>query len=194
MSADFTNFSERLRQARIAKSLSQRELSQLAGVPQSHISKIESNQVDLRLSSLVALAHALDLELALVPRQVMPAVHAISTQAIGHASPPLAGVAQQMSRLQDRLRALQVSLPALPELDAARKAFGALKALSLDESAIEQIRRISQALGRAAAKPETIAEATRQMTELNSRLAQLKPARAALSEPRPAYSLDEGND
>lgn len=72
---------DRLREARIAKQLSQRQLSKLAGVPQAHISKIENNQVDLRFSSLIALANALDLEVALVPRQAMPAVMSISRQA-----------------------------------------------------------------------------------------------------------------
>lgn len=55
-----------LRQAREGLGLSQRELGRRAGVPQSHVSKIESGQVDLRLSSLVALARVLDLEVRLV--------------------------------------------------------------------------------------------------------------------------------
>ncbi len=38
-----------LREARKRKGISQRALSNLAGVPQSHISKIESGAVDLRL-------------------------------------------------------------------------------------------------------------------------------------------------
>jgi transcriptional regulator with XRE-family HTH domain len=75
------HLSDRLRQGRIAKGLSQRELSKLAGVPQSHISKIESNQVDLRLSSLIAIANALDLEVELIPRKTMPAVQSIVRQA-----------------------------------------------------------------------------------------------------------------
>ena len=87
MNHGLEHFSEGLRGARIAKKLSQRNLSQLAGVPQSHISKIESNQVDLRLSSLVALANALDLEVTLVPRKAMPAVQLISRQT-AHASVP----------------------------------------------------------------------------------------------------------
>ncbi|CAM5551567.1 helix-turn-helix domain-containing protein [Eoetvoesiella caeni] len=81
MNYDLECFSQCLREARTAKSLSQRDLSKLAGVPQSHISKIESNQVDLRLSSLIAIANALDLELALVPRQAMPAIQSITRQA-----------------------------------------------------------------------------------------------------------------
>lgn len=41
-----------LKEARKAKKLSQRELSKLIGIPQSHISKIESGGVDIRLSNL----------------------------------------------------------------------------------------------------------------------------------------------
>ena len=67
-----------LRKAREAKELSQRELGKKAGVPQGHISKIENGAVDLRVSSLVALARTLDLELALVPRKVVPAIKSLA--------------------------------------------------------------------------------------------------------------------
>lgn len=77
MNYSLEHLTESLRQARIARKLSQRDLSRLAGVPQSHISRIESNQVDLRLSSLIAIANALGLEMALVPRKAMPAVRLI---------------------------------------------------------------------------------------------------------------------
>lgn len=66
-----------LKKAREDKGLSQRELSARSGVPQSHISKIERSSVDLRLSSLGALANALDLELTMIPRKAAPAVKAI---------------------------------------------------------------------------------------------------------------------
>lgn len=80
MSNNLEHFSNCLRTARIAKNLSQRELSKLAGVPQSHISRIESNQVDLRLSSLIAIANAVGVEVTLVPRMAMPAVQSIVRQ------------------------------------------------------------------------------------------------------------------
>ncbi|MFC4726449.1 helix-turn-helix domain-containing protein [Glycocaulis abyssi] len=67
----------RLKQAREDKGLSQRALAQLTGVPQSHISKIESGAVDIRLSSLVAISRTLELELELVPKQALPAVQAL---------------------------------------------------------------------------------------------------------------------
>ena len=69
-----------LKKARKAKGLSQRELSAKSGVPQSHISKIESGGVDLRVSSLINIARNLDLELELVPRKTVPAVQSIIRQ------------------------------------------------------------------------------------------------------------------
>lgn len=61
-----------LKAARLRKGLTQRELGRLAGVPQSHVSKIEAGSVDLRFSSLVALAELLDLRFELVPSTPVP--------------------------------------------------------------------------------------------------------------------------
>jgi transcriptional regulator with XRE-family HTH domain len=69
-----------LKQARTAKGLSQAALARRAGVPQSHISRIETTGVDLRLSSLAELARALDLELMLVPRKAVPAARSLIRQ------------------------------------------------------------------------------------------------------------------
>ena len=77
MNYSITHIAKQLKAERVAKGLSQRALSELAGVPQSHISKIENGTVDLRLSSLIELARVLGLELMLVPRKAMPAVKSI---------------------------------------------------------------------------------------------------------------------
>ncbi len=66
-----------LKGARKARGLSQRELSAKVGVPQSHLSRVENGAVDLRVSSLVELTRALDLEIMLVPRKSASAVDAI---------------------------------------------------------------------------------------------------------------------
>lgn len=71
------HIAQTLLEARKRKGLSQRALADLAGVPQSHISRIESGAVDLRLSSLIELSRALGLELELVPRSAVPAVQSI---------------------------------------------------------------------------------------------------------------------
>jgi len=66
-----------LREARKRKGISQRALATLAGVPQSHVSKIESGAVDLRLTSLMELSRALEMEMMLVPRSAVVTVQAI---------------------------------------------------------------------------------------------------------------------
>ncbi len=66
-----------LKQARQTKNLSQRSLARKLGIPQSHLSKIESGRVDVRLSSLIELARTLELELMLIPRTVVVPVSAI---------------------------------------------------------------------------------------------------------------------
>lgn len=67
----------RLKKARLQKKWSQRTLSLSVGIPQSHISKIENGAVDLQTSSLIQLARILDLELMLVPRQLVPSFQAL---------------------------------------------------------------------------------------------------------------------
>lgn len=64
----------------MARGLSQRALALKVGLPQSHISKIESGGVDIRLGSLIELARVLELELELVPRKAVPAVKSIIRQ------------------------------------------------------------------------------------------------------------------
>jgi len=67
----------RLREARVAKAWSQRDLSQRAGIPQAHISRIENGAIDPKVSTLQDLARALDLELILAPRTALNAVDAL---------------------------------------------------------------------------------------------------------------------
>jgi len=77
MSYSTQYITQQLKETRENKSISQRELSTRSGVPQSHISKIEGGNVDLRLSSLVAISRVLELELALIPRKYISAVNSI---------------------------------------------------------------------------------------------------------------------
>ena len=70
-----------LKKAREGKKLSQRALSRKVGMPQAQISRIEQSSVDLRTSTLIELARALDLEVVLVPRKYLPAVTALTSPA-----------------------------------------------------------------------------------------------------------------
>ncbi len=80
------NIQERLRAARRAIRLSQKTLGERMGLPQSHVSAIETGKVDPRLSNIIEMARALDHELMLVPRTLVPAVRALLA---GHQEAPL---------------------------------------------------------------------------------------------------------
>ena len=67
---------EAIRQARLAKGWSQRDLSARAHLTQAQISRIENGAVDMQISTLVELARSLDLDLQLVPRSAITAVEA----------------------------------------------------------------------------------------------------------------------
>ncbi len=77
MGESMARTAETLKAARLAKGLSQRELSARTGLTQAHISRIENAAVDIRLPNLIELARVLDLEMMLVPRPLAPAVRNI---------------------------------------------------------------------------------------------------------------------
>lgn len=58
-----------LKSTREAKRLSQRALADKLGIPQSHLSKIEANHVNPRLTTFVEMARNLEMEVMLIPRQ-----------------------------------------------------------------------------------------------------------------------------
>ncbi|WP_323038904.1 helix-turn-helix transcriptional regulator [Gemmobacter sp.] len=62
-----------LRTRRLQRGISQRDLAALLNMPQSHLSKIEAGKVDLRISTLAALAAALDLRIAVTVPSEDPA-------------------------------------------------------------------------------------------------------------------------
>jgi len=82
-------FARSLRQARRGKGWSQRVLSAKAGIPQAHISRIESGAVDVKVSTLVEIARLLDMEVVLAPRATLLALEAVIREAeAGHGLPP----------------------------------------------------------------------------------------------------------
>ena len=88
-----------LARSRRDRGLSQKALGARLGLPQSHISKIESGRTDLRLSSLIEFARQLDLELLLVPRKFVPAIRALAAGATDGSGPSGDDTAQYLYRL-----------------------------------------------------------------------------------------------
>jgi transcriptional regulator with XRE-family HTH domain len=68
---------KQLKIARQKKGLKQSELGNKLGLPQSHISKIEREETDPRLSTVVDMARVVDREILLIPRRLVPAIRAM---------------------------------------------------------------------------------------------------------------------
>ena len=68
---------EELAEARGKRDWSQAELGRRVGLPQMHISRIETGKVVPRTDTLLELVRVLDRDLLMVPRQMVPAVQAL---------------------------------------------------------------------------------------------------------------------
>ncbi len=66
-----------LKAARLARGWSQDELGRRSGLPQTHISGIETGRIVPRFDTLLDLVRVLDRDLLLVPRTLVPAVSAL---------------------------------------------------------------------------------------------------------------------
>jgi transcriptional regulator with XRE-family HTH domain len=182
-----------LRNARELKQLSQRDLSALAGVAQAHISKIENGAVDTRLSSLVELARALDLEVMLVPRKLVPAVEAIVRSGSAQAVP--SDSAKDLRRLREAITSLQ-GLPAdEEELARFKRALSNLTQWRLGPDELAAVRGATKFVRQAQNRTElmpVLKKWTRTFEELRNRLVHdvTAPAQAV----RPAYTLDDEDD
>jgi len=68
---------KQIKQARGKRGWSQRQLGAAIGLPQPHISAIESGEIVPRFDTLLDLVRVLDLDLLLVPRPLVPAVQSL---------------------------------------------------------------------------------------------------------------------
>jgi len=72
--ADFLKY---IKDARLKRGWGQRELAAKIGLPQPHISRIESGQIVPRFDTLLDLVRVLDQDILLVPRALVPAVQSL---------------------------------------------------------------------------------------------------------------------
>ena len=72
-----SDFRDRIKQARSNRGWGQRQLGAAVGLPQPHISAIESGEIVPRFDTLLDLVRVLDLDLLLVPRNLVPAVQSL---------------------------------------------------------------------------------------------------------------------
>jgi transcriptional regulator with XRE-family HTH domain len=185
-----------LKAAREAKGLSQRALSELAGVPQSHISKIERGAVDLRTSSLIELARILDLELVLVPRRSVPAVDSIVRSTIGTKSavePSSRAAHDQLKRLQKTLTTLERTAPTSPELAQIQRQLRDLQRMTVSSAHLETLRELTRNLRaiRRGEGTEDLRRVLSQLQQLRNRVVLDMESLPSEGGARPAYSLEE---
>jgi transcriptional regulator with XRE-family HTH domain len=180
-----------LKTARETSGLSQRDLSAKAGVPQSHISKIESGGTDIRLSSLIELARALELELVLVPRHLVPAVEGVLRAAPTPQSDPTS-THKELERAAKALGRIARQQPKTEWVDRLRQILRELGHFRLGRNDLTVINKAADSLAVIAdgkGDAVSVAEIRNTLQNLRNRIAHAVPA-----PPQPAYSLEEDDD
>lgn len=188
---DTSEIIETLRNVRQTKGLSQKELSNRAGIPQSHLSKIESGTVDIQLSSLVQIARALDLELKLVPRKALSAVESIVQTTNGF---PRDRTEQALSEIRKANKWVEeLSHTPLPErtqhdLQKVALVLTRLRNLNFDTDSFVRLKEQLQGINHITEGVKA-QQLIKRLTTLRNELAH----RTHLSqdEQRPAYSLED---
>lgn len=202
-------FAQMIKAAREKKGLSQRALAAKTGVPQSHISKVEAGAVDLQTSSLIEIARALDLELMLIPRALLPAAQALQRGTESEAQFPFESlIGESLDRLARKVKAKARRSNASQSdvLHTLANTIADLRRLRLGTRDAEQIQKlIGQIIhsldattvgGRQPTERRSISEASQSLEAYAQQLRALRNAIAhgmidSPSAPQAAYQLDE---
>lgn len=204
---------EAIKSARKAKGLSQTSFGELIGVPQSHISKIEKGGVDIKLSSLIQIARALDLEVKLVPKRALPAVESIVAGVPGNRTASALSKIRNAQKALDHLRNVSdVSANDIEAFEKIDRVLQGLQALNYDTDAYVRLEKAISPIWKLALPPkhfgsdegsnENSSETgnlIRRMDRVGRKLRELRNSlvhrheKADLLE-RPVYSLEDDDD
>ncbi|MDZ7661644.1 helix-turn-helix transcriptional regulator [Thiohalophilus sp.] len=198
MSYVVEDIARQLKAARLRKNLSQRDLAEKVGVPQSHISRIENGNVDIRVSSLIEFARVLDLELSLVPRKLVPTVQSIirssETEQFTKAESMQKAV-QQLNRIHKLSDELSHKYKNINELARVSRLAEQLKTIPAVTQQFEQLDKINKQLKQFQKGIGDISYIQNAFKELqsmrNSLVYATDDASHRIEEPQPAYRLDE---
>lgn len=202
MNLAIDEIAESIRAARKSKALTQKELGQRVGLPQSHISKIEKGAVDLQLSSLVEITRALDLEVKLIPRRALPAVEgAIRAHTITVETSRALNLLNEQTQLAKRIKE---HFPDLAEIEAFEGAirstlelqleFDAIQLKALDD-ALRPAKRLKSLLDTQASPDDLAKQLAKSTTSLRHlRNSHAHPPFGETQRQLPAYRLDEEDE
>ena len=200
MKYTITHIAAKLKAARESRGLSQRALSKLAGVPQSHISKIENGTVDLRLSSLIELARALNLELTLVPRKVLPAVKSIVRSSVSHPKRTVRNdpsTMKELKRIQNSINEFAKGNQAIKEFAQIQRQIKDIQHFKIPRSELETLQNATRAIQAVRLDTGYIENARKVLSEFQNVRNTLAHASIDLPQVetvRPAYALEDASD
>ena len=187
------HIAEQLRLAREAAGLSQRELGLRSGLTQSHISQIERGSMEPGLSSLVDLTRALDLEVVLAPRRMLPAIRSLVQSASLSSNTEASTFQQKEVARFERLVIKQKQLHgSSADLDTIAASLKLLRHLPMASEEIALLQTQAEQLKTHQAGPQS-REIVREIAQTVRRLRNeavhrdTRPSRAA-------YGLDEEDD
>jgi transcriptional regulator with XRE-family HTH domain len=182
---------QEIRERRTDVGVSQRSLSTRSGLTQAHISQIETGSLEPGLSSFIDMARALDLELVLVPKKLLPAVQGIIRQTPAQQFSPESGAAalSEITR-GERMVVKQKQLHgSSADLDRIADYLRFLRHAPLRKSDLQIVSNAVKKLRRYQAGPQSrdiVASIAADLQQLRNRVAH-GPSEA----PRPAYAIDD---
>ncbi len=180
---------QQLKSARKTKGLSQRALAKRVGIPQSHLSKIEGGSVDLRLSSLLEMARALELDVALVPRKHLSAVGTLIGTTHSTAQTTKA-VHKALKTLNRRLATLTQQNSTLTVLAQLQRRARELEQMSLPSSSTATLREVDKTIRAFEENPSNIKLLGDSLHALDTLRSSLAQAGLTIEKRRQAYSLE----
>ena len=188
------HITQQLRTTREARKMSQRELSARSGLTQSHISQIERGTMEPGLSSLVDVARALDLEIVLAPKKLMPAIRNIldSTSTSNDIVP--SDQRKLVGRLERWFAQHRGVLGNAIDADAFKNSLALLRHLALSNEEIDTLKEATAPLARWESEPPS----GRELNRIVDAVRQLRNSAVHRDRddvvPRSAYALDEEDD
>jgi len=187
------NLIAQVREVREASGVSQRALSERAGLTQSHISQIESGKMEPGLSSFIDLTRALDLEVMLVPKKLVSAVLGLVK---AQATPDMHIHAGQLNdkrfaRAERLVKKMKHLYGSSADLDRMEETLRFLRRANLSDQEMQLVRELIARLER----HQSSVQAAPILHDIAQNLQRLRNsiAHPVSSEPRAAYSLDDGD-
>ncbi|WP_037388343.1 helix-turn-helix domain-containing protein [Sinorhizobium americanum] len=194
MSYKTEHITQQLRAAREVQKVSQRELSARSGLTQSHISQIERGTMEPGLGSLVDVARALDLEVVLAPKKLMPAIRNILDSTSVSTAVLTLDQRKLVARLERWFAQHRGGFGSVSEADTFKDSLALLRHLPLSAEEMDTLEEATARLDRWQADPPSRQELSR----IAHAVRHLRNAAVHRDRddavPRSAYALDEEDD